>query len=155
MKIQNPIETVVGALVLAVAIGFAVYAAQPRAATAADSGEYQVFALFRAANGVVVGTDVRVAGVKVGRVTDVGLDTASKRARVTMAVTDTLELSDETIAIVDSEGLLGGTFIALDPVPGFETLRNGEQIANTQGSISFSTIIARIAGGSGGGGAAQ
>lgn len=148
VKIDNPIETLVGAGVLAVAIGFAVYASTPDDRPTA-TGSYEVFGLFSNASGVKVGTDVRVAGVKVGRVSEIGLDAESKKAKITLSVSEGVELSDETIAVVDSEGLLGGTYVALDPIPGFATLEAGDQIIHTQGAISLVKTISQFAGGGG------
>ncbi len=154
LRIDNPIETLVGALVLAAAIGFAVYASSGRGDIAPGGGGYTVYALFQSANGVKVGSDVRIAGVKVGRVASVELDERTMRARVALSIDDPeVKLSDETFATVDSESLLGGTFIALDPIPGFETLADGGVITNTQGAVSLMGLISRFA--SGGGSAAS
>lgn len=143
-RVDNPIETLVGAAVLAVAIGFAVYASAPRESGGSE-GSYELYALFSNATGVSPGTDVRIAGVKVGRVSEVAFDTATKQARVTIEVRDDVSLGDETMAIIDSEGLLGGTFVALDPIPGFGDLQPGDQIVSTQGAISLVGIVSQFA----------
>lgn len=150
MRVESPVETLVGAVVIAVAVGFALFASSSVGDNAAKGdGGYQVFALFSSANGVKVGSDVRIAGVKVGRVSSVALDAETMAARVEMAIQNGVELPDETFATVDAEGLLGGVYISLDPIPGIETLGDGGQIVNTQGAVSLSGLISRFVAGGG------
>src|SRR6056297_2576113 len=76
---ENTTEVLVGGAVLAVAIGFLVYAGQATGLSGGQS-EYELAASFRSADGVDLGTDVRMAGVKVGRVTGIELDPTTYRA---------------------------------------------------------------------------
>ena len=69
---ENKTEVTIGALVLAVAIGFVLYVGQSTGISASTSG-YQITAAFRSAEGISTGTDVRLAGVKIGTVTDLSL----------------------------------------------------------------------------------
>ena len=62
----NTVETLVGAAVIAVAVGFFFYASQTAGVGGGVSGGYKVVAEFDNAQGVSVGTDVRLAGVKIG-----------------------------------------------------------------------------------------
>jgi phospholipid/cholesterol/gamma-HCH transport system substrate-binding protein len=151
IKVDNPVETLVGAAVLALAIAFAFYASGPRTADGA-SEDYEVFALFRSVGSLKLGSDVRIAGVKIGRVSRLELDPDTMNAKVTMSVNRSVSLSDETIAIIDSEGLIGGVFVSLDPVPGFADLEPGDQIANTQGAVSLMGLISNFATGAASGG---
>ncbi|MEL6980679.1 MAG: MlaD family protein, partial [Pseudomonadota bacterium] len=112
-RIENPIETLVGAGVLAAAAAFALFAASSSGATIGES--YRINAVFDSATGVSVGTDVRIAGVKVGRVAAIELDTQTYRAKTVLALRDGVELPIDSLAKIDSEGLLGGSFIALEP----------------------------------------
>lgn len=149
-KIENPVETLIGAAVLAAAIGFGVYASNSDDAAAA-TGSYQVTAQFRNASGVNTGSDVRIAGVKVGRVVDMRLNPTTYRAVVVMSVDQSIELTDESWATIDTEGLLGGTYIELDPGAGLEILANGDTITNTQGAVSLLDLLAAFAGSDSGG----
>lgn len=145
MKLENPIETIVGAGVIGVAIAFAIYAGGDERIASATSKDYELVAKFRSAAGLSPGTDVRIAGVKVGRVASLDLDPKTFRAAVTLSIRSDIELSDETIAKIDSEGILGGSFVAIEPVPGFEALRPGDEIVNTQGSVSLLDLLAQFA----------
>ncbi len=145
MKLENPIETLVGAGVIAVAIGFAIYAGGDERIASAAKKDYDLVAKFRSAAGLSPGTDVRIAGVKVGRVASLDLDPDTFRAAVTLSIRNDIELSDETIAKIDSEGILGGSFVSIEPVPGFEALQPGDEIVNTQGSVSLLDLLAQFA----------
>lgn len=146
--IENPVETVIGAAVLAVAIGFGVYASQFSNAFSSGGDRYPVEASFRAAVGVSPGTDVMIAGVKVGNVTDLRLNQDTARAQVTMAIDNGVELTTDTFAKIDSEGLLGGAYIALEPGSEEVLIEPGGRILNTQGSISLFDLVSKFTGGS-------
>ncbi len=148
LKIESPVETAIGAVVLAAAILFGVYAAN-----SADGGpagaEYDRYtAHFFNASGVTPGTEVRVAGVRVGEVVDIVLEAPRYRAVVTMSVDRSVRLSDEATASIDAEGLLGGAYIDLDPGSGESEIASGDRVRYANSAVSFRTIITNLAGGS-------
>jgi len=107
-------------------------------------GSYTVTARFPSAEGVYVDSEVRLAGVKVGRVTGMAYDSAGQRTVVTLEIGPGVELPQDSIAIVTSEGMLGGRFIRLDPGGSVDLLADGDAIEYTQGSIQFEELLARI-----------
>lgn len=143
-RIENPIETMVGAVVLVAAGGFAYYAAS--AGGASIGGGYPLTAQFTSATGVSVGTDVRVAGVKVGRVSALSLDADSYQAEATLMVREDVQVPIDTLAKITSENLLGGTFIALEPGAEDATLVAGDSITLTQGAPDLLDLIQEFAG---------
>lgn len=145
LKIENPVETAIGAAVLAAAIGFGVYASQTSGADAASDDRYEVVAKFRSANGLATGADVRVAGVKVGRVESMILDPATYKAKVVLSVDKAVELTTDAIAKIDTEGLLGGTFVDIDPGGAEKVIAEGGTIKNTQGAVSLLELLAAFA----------
>lgn len=145
MKEQTA-ETILGAIVAIVAIGFFVFAsAQARQGGGADS--YELFGHFQRVDGIAVGSDVRVSGVKVGVVRGVSLNPENWYARVTMAIDEDVQVLDDSVARVQSDGLLGGAYIAIEPA-GMEPLAAGSEIFNTQGAVDLLTLLAAVAGGS-------
>ncbi|NBO21354.1 MAG: MCE family protein, partial [Rhodobacteraceae bacterium] len=70
---ENRFEILAGLVVLCAGIGFAIYAGHS-AGLSVDQQGYSLRASFRSADGVQVGTDVRLAGVKVGRVAELHLN---------------------------------------------------------------------------------
>jgi phospholipid/cholesterol/gamma-HCH transport system substrate-binding protein len=136
---DNLVEAIIGAAVLAVAAFFIVYAYKNT--ERGSSAGYQLFAMFPSAQGINVGSDVRVSGVKVGTVTAQELDTKSFQARVTFSVEDSIKLPIDTSIKVASEGLLGGNFLSLSPGGETDVLKPGEQIEQAQGSVDLMGLV--------------
>jgi phospholipid/cholesterol/gamma-HCH transport system substrate-binding protein len=145
-------EVFVGGIVLATAIGFLVYASQI-AGFSAGKSEYQLSASFRSADGVDVGTDVRLAGVKVGRVAALTLDPVTYRAKTVFTVREGIELPEDSAISISSEGLLGGNFVEILPGGSPFMLAAGDEIEFTQGSVSLISLLMKfVAGNEDGGG---
>jgi phospholipid/cholesterol/gamma-HCH transport system substrate-binding protein len=143
---DSPVEVAVGAAVLAAAIGFGIYALQSTGLTA-PAGDTTLNASFRSIEGVVVGTEVRLAGVRVGSVTDVALNADNYRADTVMTLTGAVPIPDDSSAIVASEGLLGGTYIELVPGGSLTYFADGAEIIDTQGAVSLLNLLVQVVGG--------
>lgn len=141
---ENTTEVLVGGAVLAAAVGFFFYAGQLTGFDGVSSGVNDFNASFRSIEGVSVGTDVRMAGVKVGTVTSLILNPQSFRADAVFTVTDTVELPEDTAVIISSEGLLGGNFVELLPGGSPFNLDPGAEIEDTQSSISLIQLLFRF-----------
>ncbi|HRQ61683.1 MAG TPA: outer membrane lipid asymmetry maintenance protein MlaD, partial [Alphaproteobacteria bacterium] len=111
---RNIIETILGAVVLVVAISFVVYSYK-QADIGAGSGGYQISANFSGIGGLKPGDDVQISGVKIGTVSNVSLNPETFLARVDMMVDDGVKLPVDTAALISSESLLGGRYLALEP----------------------------------------
>jgi phospholipid/cholesterol/gamma-HCH transport system substrate-binding protein len=140
-------EIFVGAAVVAAAVGFFAYAASSAGGMTSGPGAYELSASFRSAEGVGVGTEVRLAGVRVGTVTGMELDPESFRAETTFSVAGNLELPDDSAAAISSEGLLGGTFVEIIPGGSPFVLAPGDAILDTQSSVSLITLLMRFVSG--------
>jgi phospholipid/cholesterol/gamma-HCH transport system substrate-binding protein len=144
---ENLTEVVAGGAVLAVAIGFLAYAAQG-AGFGRDTGYYPLTASFRSAEGITVGTDVKLAGVKVGTVTGLTLNPQTFFADATITVKNEVQLPDDSAIIVASEGLLGGNFIELMPGGSPDNFAPGDEIEDTQGAVSLLALLMKFVGSS-------
>lgn len=127
---HNAIETAVGAIVLAAAAVFMVFAMKTVDVSSNDG--YPVKAAFINANGLNTGSDVRIGGVKVGSVADISLDPVSFEAVVTLNIKEDVKLPTDTSATIRSESLMGGKFMALEPGGDEKNLAAGERIEHTQ-----------------------
>jgi phospholipid/cholesterol/gamma-HCH transport system substrate-binding protein len=136
-------ETILGAVVAVVAVGFFVFAAAQAGQRGANGG-YDLVARFQRVDGVNVGADVRVSGVKVGVVRAVALDPETYQARLTLSIRDGVEVLDESTARVATDGLLGGAYISIEPA-GMDALPPGGEILHTQGSVDLLTLFAGFA----------
>jgi phospholipid/cholesterol/gamma-HCH transport system substrate-binding protein len=140
---SNAAETFIGAAVLAAAGGFLVYAANT-ADLRAGGGGYEVIAKFRKAEGISVGGDVRIAGVKVGSVTEMSLDPKTYYAQVTLSVATEVQVPDDSLAKITSSSLLGDSYIAIDPGASDDMLEPGGEISFTQSSVSVGDLIGKF-----------
>jgi phospholipid/cholesterol/gamma-HCH transport system substrate-binding protein len=139
---RNVIETVLGAVVLLVAGVFLVFAYN--SADLRPIAGYQVTARFNAVDGLTVGSDVRVGGVKIGSVIAQKIDIADYRAVVTMTIKPEIRLPEDTVAAVAAEGLLGGKYIRLDPGGSEARLADGGEFRNTKDIVSLEEMLGKV-----------
>jgi phospholipid/cholesterol/gamma-HCH transport system substrate-binding protein len=137
---QNLMETAVGALVIAIALGFFVFM-YSTTGVGKGSGGYHLTAKFKNVEGINVGSDVRMSGIKIGSVTAQSLDSQSYDAILTFAVDPIIKLPDDSTAKITSEGLLGGKFIALEPGGSETLLSDGGTITYTQGALDLWALV--------------
>jgi phospholipid/cholesterol/gamma-HCH transport system substrate-binding protein len=137
---RNMLETVMGAVVLLVAVGFLflIYSGT-RADSSADG--YALVLRFDRGGSVLPGTDVRIAGVKVGSVTGQEFDPEAYQAVVTIEVDSGVKLPRDTSAVVTSDSLLGDNYVLLEIGGDAELLGPGDRIANAQGAINLAELI--------------
>ncbi|MCP5038624.1 MAG: outer membrane lipid asymmetry maintenance protein MlaD [Rhodobacteraceae bacterium] len=136
-------EVVTGAGVLAIAVGFFLYAGQITGFSGGASSE-TYWASFRSVEGVSVGTDVRLSGVKVGAISAIDLNPATFRADTHFSVASSVELPEDSAVIIASEGLLGGSFVELLPGGSPFNLEPGAEIEDTQSSISIINLLMKF-----------
>ena len=147
MSEHTTAEVLTGAGVLAVAAGFLIYMSQVGGVGLAPSCMSTYTASFRSAEGVGIGTDVRIAGVKVGSVLDMELDTTTFRAETVMSVAEGVSLPDDTAVVIASEGLLGGSYVELLPGGSVFNLEPGSEIEDTQSSVSIVELLLKFVSG--------
>ena len=140
---NSKIETTVGALVLLLAIGFLVYLLNSTNLIDNNDG-LNLKASFRSADGITTGTDVRMAGVKIGSVTGMRLDPESFRAEVLFSLRNDLKIPDDSGVAVSQDGLLGGSFVEVIPGGSEFELQNGAEFLDTQGSVSLISLLLKF-----------
>ncbi|QQA44046.1 outer membrane lipid asymmetry maintenance protein MlaD [Pelagovum pacificum] len=146
---ENTTEVVTGGVVLVLAVAFLFYMLQVAGVSGRTGGGYPLVATFSSAEGVSVGSDVRLAGVKVGTVTGLELNPETYLADMEIQVVNGIEVPDDSSLAVSSEGLLGGNFMEIIPGGSFEFFEPGGQFLDTQSSVSLITLLLRYVGGSG------
>jgi phospholipid/cholesterol/gamma-HCH transport system substrate-binding protein len=151
---RNTLETVLGAVVLIVAAGF-LYLIYAQTDVGAQTTGYPLELRFDSGGSTSVGTDVRIAGVKVGSVIDQHFDPTAYQAVVTIEVDELVKLPKDTSAVVTSDGLLGDNYILLNIGGEAEMLKPGERIRNVQGAINLADLINKFVVGTDSGGASN
>lgn len=140
---QNMFETFLGAIVVLAAGLFLAYSLD-QAEVKAASGQYEVFADFSGIGGLRSGDDVQISGVKVGSVGDVTLDPVTFLARVELLIDDSVELPVDTAAMISSESLLGGLYLALEPGAEDDVLKPGDRVAYTQAPQNLEQLLGQF-----------
>ncbi len=139
----NWAETGVGAVVLAAAAGFLVYALSA-GAVGRHGGGYEVKARFGQVGGLAGGADVRLAGVKIGTVSRISLDPKTYLAEVDLSLDPAIKLPADSTAKITSDNLLGGSHIAIAPGGAAQDLKPGGEIQNTQGAVDLFGLIGQV-----------
>lgn len=144
----NFIEVIVGAIVLVVAGAFFSYAY--KANRPERSFHTELTATFERVDGVLVGTDVKLRGIKVGEVKSMDLKGEKLMAELTFGFFKDVKIPVDSSAEISSEGLMGSKYIAIVPGTSEKTLQTGEEISYTQSSVSLESLIAKYVFSSGG-----
>jgi len=139
---RSVIETVLGALVLSLAAFFLVFSYNTSNVSSVDG--YDLVADFSTIGGLKVGDPVLISGVKIGSVRKVDLNAESYLARVTLSVRPDLKLPDDTAALISSESLLGGRFLALEPGASETVLKEGARVPYTQSPQNLEELLGKF-----------
>jgi len=138
----NVVEALLGAVVLVVAAGFLVFA-YSSTDVAAIAG-YQVQAKFDRVDGLVIGSDVRLGGIKVGTVVGQELETDTYLAVVRMTIDPKIKLPADSSAEIVSDGLLGSKYLSLVPGGDEGFIEVGGEIRFTQSPIILENLIGQL-----------
>ncbi|MGB9094695.1 MAG: outer membrane lipid asymmetry maintenance protein MlaD [Gallionella sp.] len=108
------------------------------------SETYQVHAYFNNVGGLKPKASIKSAGVLVGRVTGITLDTQRYEADVEMSLDKRYRFPKDTFANILTAGLLGEQYIGLVPGGDSEMLKNGDQIKMTQSAVVLEDLISKF-----------
>lgn len=142
MARRNPTELVAGAAVLVVAAGFLGYALANTGRGHIDG--YTLRAKFQRIDGLAVGADVRLAGVKVGSVNATSIDPRTYQAVVSFSVEPSIRLPADSSAQITSDGLLGGKYMSLTPGGDDKMLADGGTVTITQSAASLEDLLGKF-----------
>lgn len=141
---NNTVETLIGAVVIAVAVLFVLFAYRSVGATGVSG--YELIAKMNRVDGIAVGTDVKMSGIKIGTIKSMTLD-ANYLVTVRMDIHSDIKVPDDSSLVVTSSGLLNSSYMSISPGGSDKMLPPGGQIVNTQGSVDLMGLISRFAGG--------
>jgi phospholipid/cholesterol/gamma-HCH transport system substrate-binding protein len=139
---RTVIETIMGAVVLAVAGLFLAFAWSHASFSKVEG--YDVTATFTSVGGLDTGADVKINGIKVGTVLSQTLDPQTFDAVVRMSIIHAVRLPDDTVASISSEGLLGGKFVKLSPGKSTVTIAAGGRLGPTRSFKSIEEMVGQL-----------
>jgi phospholipid/cholesterol/gamma-HCH transport system substrate-binding protein len=105
---------------------------------------YRLEASFENIGGLKLRAPVKAAGVVVGRVASVQLDPKTYEAVVTMRIDRQYQFSKDTIAAINTSGLLGEVYISLDAGGDPQMLKDGDRITHTQSAVVIEKLISQF-----------
>jgi phospholipid/cholesterol/gamma-HCH transport system substrate-binding protein len=152
MQRSNVVEILIGAAVVAVAVVFVVFAYRSAGVTRLEG--YELVAQISRVDGIAVGTDVKLSGIKVGKVKAMTLD-PNYLVKVTMDIDTGVKVPEDSSLVVTSSSLLGSSYLSISPGGSDKMLSPGGTIRNTQGAIDMMGLISKFAGGVSGSGDAK
>jgi phospholipid/cholesterol/gamma-HCH transport system substrate-binding protein len=139
---RSAIETILGAVVLIIAMWFLVFSY--KTGNVATGTGYEIYADFSGVGGLKAGDNVSISGVKVGTVSDVALIPESYLARVSLNLKGDLKLPADTAAMISSESLLGGRYLNIQPGGDEETIPQGGKIQYTQAPQNLEELLGKF-----------
>ncbi len=142
---NNIAETLIGLAVVAVAAAFLTLSYY-RTGGGGLSG-YEVNAKVAKVDGLAVGTDVRLAGIKVGTVSDLTLDPGTYLVTVHMNIRPDVKLPVDSSVLVTQAGLLGGQYLSITAGGDDKMMAPGAYFQYAQGSIDVMSLVGRFANG--------
>lgn len=136
---KQVVEMLVGAGMLLFGIVFIAFAFSGSGPDAGDG--YRVVAVFNDASGLAPGDEMRIAGVKIGRVVEKQFDAEAFEAVVTFVVDDHIKLPADSEALIEPDGLLGGSFVLIKPGLKQSHIPPGGRFTATRGTINVIDVI--------------
>ncbi|MFL2655936.1 MAG: MlaD family protein [Alphaproteobacteria bacterium] len=135
-------ETLIGAIVLLVALIFLIFTLQY--IDRSNDNVINLKARFYKVGSLNIGNEVKISGVKVGVVIDRSLDKESFEALITFSVDADIKVPTDTSVFIDSEGLLGGSYLRLTPGISDKILKDGDEVFKTRDYESLEDSVSKI-----------
>ena len=137
-------EVYIGAVTVALLVGvLGVMNQSQMLSSKVETTHKRIIAKFNKVDGLSEGSDVRMGGIRVGRVTNMDLD-SKFRAVVTMYVDSQFPYTLDTSAAIHTDGLFGVKFIVLEPGAEEAVLSSGDEISLTQDAVVVGDLLELI-----------
>jgi len=142
MKKMN-VEMIVGVFLLAGFLSFAWLAVKMGDINPFANETYPITARFTSISGLKEGSTIELAGVVVGKVSSIELDTGDYEAVVHLNIDKQVELQDDTIASIRTAGIIGDKYIKISPGGSDIILESGDEIEETEPAISVEELVSK------------
>lgn len=139
---KKPVETIMGIVVLLIAVLFLGFAY--RVSDLQVVKGYEVNARFFKVGGLSVGSDVRINGVKIGTVTSQKLSSEDYMVDVALSISSDVKLPDDSVASITNDGLMGNKFVKIEPGNSKTFLVDGSEIKKTKDFETLEDLIGKF-----------
>jgi len=141
---QTSVEIWVGLFILAGFLAFCYLAFNLGEVSFSNSRTMTIKAEFDNISGVKKGSSVQIAGVPVGKVTRVGLNT-DNFAIVSIDIDRTLKIPTDSTASIKSQGIIGDKYIQIALGGDSKLLQEGGALVNTESAVDIESLISKFA----------
>lgn len=139
---KKPVETIMGIVVLVVAVLFLFFAYKVSDLQVVKG--YELKAKFLKVGGINVGSDVRINGIKVGTVIEQKLNPEDFMVDLTFSIASDIKLSEDSEVAIVGDGLMGNKFIKIEPGKTDSFLSDGDEFKNTKDFKSLEDMVGEI-----------
>ncbi|MBF0229516.1 MAG: outer membrane lipid asymmetry maintenance protein MlaD [Desulfamplus sp.] len=108
-----------------------------------NTNDYRLYAYFSSVAGLKKGAGVEMAGVEIGNVVSITLDTEKLLAKVELGIHENIKLAEDVMASVKTSGVIGDRYINLSPGGSETMLESGETIFNTESAIDIESLVSK------------
>ena len=137
---RDRLEMLVGMFVLVGLVALAFLSIKLGKLEVIGNTGYDIQAEFSNIGGLKTGATVEIAGVDVGRVTNISLK--DYQALVVMRMKPNVKISDDSIASIKTKGLIGEKYVSLSPGGSDKMMAAGGTLRETESAIDFESLIA-------------
>ena len=138
----NILESVIGAVVLVVAVFF-IYFAYVSSGEKIKEG-YVITARFDDVSGLAAGADVKLNGIKVGIVKNLKLD-ENYQAKVELLIKAGITIPVDSSVAVSTDGIMGNKFVSVSAGFSEEKLKPNEEVELTRSAVNLEKLIDKFA----------
>lgn len=139
---HNVFEVIIGTFVLACAIYFFFFSFEK--SNISTKNTYQIFAKFDNIDGINSGSDIKIAGVKIGTVDSQNIDPQTYRAITKLNINHDIKLPVDSSAKIVSSGLLGEKYLSIEVGADENMIKDGGQIQFTQSGVNFEELLGKF-----------
>ena len=136
---SNTFETFIGAIVIILSVSFLFYSFSITDNNA--EGTYKIKATFNRIDGIQIGSDVRLSGIKIGSVAKSSLNQTTFEADLVLIIDNSIFIPDDSSAKITMDGLLGSNYISIEPGGSDIYLTENDYLLYTQGSIDLIGLV--------------
>jgi len=106
---------------------------------------YSLYAKFNSVTGLRVGNPVNMLGLEIGRVAGFTMDQENQVAVVKLEINKDIQIYDDAIASIKTEGLIGDKFVSIDAGGGGDLLKDGDSITETESPTDIMELVSKYA----------
>jgi len=136
---SNIFETFIGAIVIILAVSFLFYSFSITDNN--TEGVYNINATFNRIDGIQIGSDVRLSGIKIGSVSKSSLNQTTYEAQLALIIDNSIKIPDDSSAKITMDGLLGSNYISIEPGGSEIYLSENDYLLYTQGSVDLIGLV--------------